>query len=245
VNTTEIERLSHFEDWYWWHRARTAIVTSLLRRAVTPRSTNRVLDVGCGAGGTSVALGEFGSVLGVDAHSAATARERGLHVASMDARRLALRAGSFDVAVALDVMEHLDDDAAAARELRRILRDDGLLLVSVPAYQGLWSNHDVALGHVRRYTRSEVVSLLERSGFEVEMASYAMGLVLAPAFVVRLLERVWPRRTGLDEKQSGYLRLPRPANAALSWLVALDRHTIGRVPIPCGLSVIAIAWKVA
>jgi SAM-dependent methyltransferase len=244
VKTAEIDRLAHFEDWYWWHRARTAIVTGVLRRFVSGRA-HRILDAGCGAGATSLALREFGNVVGVDfqPHAARAAHARGLQAATMDARRLALRDGSIDLAVALDVLEHLDDDRAAASELRRVLRTDGTLLVSVPAYQWLWSSHDVALGHVRRYTRAGLVAVLADAGFEVRTASYAMSLALPPAAAVRLLERALPTRASPDTEESGYVHLPTVANTVLTHLVALDRHVVGRMPVPFGLSVIAVARK--
>jgi SAM-dependent methyltransferase len=241
----EISRLAEFEDWYWWHRARTEIVTSVLRRTV-PTGSKRILDVGCGAGGTSLALREFGSVLGVDFRPSASeaARARGLQVASMDLRSLGVRTGSVDIAVALDVLEHVDDDHAAGLELSRVLKRDGVLLVTVPAYQWLWSSHDVALGHVRRYTRGSLTRVLEQAGFSVETASYAMSFAFPPAAVLRLFERAFRRRSRDNAPQSGYVRLPSLANAALTRLVALDRHIIGRLPIPWGLSVIAFARKV-
>lgn len=244
MNAAEIDRLSQFEEWYWWHRARTSIVTAVLRQHA-PRQNNHILDVGCGAGNTSLALREFGTVFGVDAscEAAATAHRRGLSAASMDATRLALRDDGFDIAVALDVLEHLDDDACAARELHRVLRPGGLLLVTVPAYQWLWSSHDVALHHRRRYRREDVSTVLERAGFRLEFASYAMSLALPPAAAVRLLERLRPKPAAVSESQSGYVPVPPLLNAALSWLVALDRHVIGRLPIPGGLSVIAVARK--
>lgn len=154
MDAAEIQRLAEYEEWYWWHRARQTIVTTLLRRHLPEGvPSRRVLDVGCGAGATSLVLREFGTVLGVDfgVEAATAARGRGLQSACMDAGHLGVRDESFDIVVALDVLEHLDDDVAAARELRRVLKPGGLLLVTVPAYRWLWSDHDVALGHRRRY----------------------------------------------------------------------------------------------
>jgi SAM-dependent methyltransferase len=247
MQATEIQRLAEFEEWYWWHRARQAIVRGVLRRYVTPNA-NRILDVGCGAGATSLVLNEFGEVLGVDAGALATkaARDRGLQVANMDATRLAARDGMFDVAVALDVLEHLDNDLGAARELLRVLRPGGLLLVTVPAYQSLWSSHDVALGHRRRYRRSAVRRLFAAAGFESITCSYVMSAALPAAAAVRLAERLPFRRNGAlneGDSQSGYVPLPPFANELLSHLVGLDGHLVGRLPVPFGLSVLGLARK--
>ena len=244
MQPTEIDRLAHFEEWYWWHRARQAIVARLLDRYVQgPRG--RVLDVGCGAGATSVVAAASGRLLGVDlgAEATAAARARGIEVAQMDATALATREGAFDLVVALDVLEHLDQDAAAARELLRTLRPGGALLVTVPAYQWLWSSHDVALGHRRRYTRGRLRTLLASAGFEVQLCSYVMTAALPAAAAVRLIERLPGRRPPPERAESGYIPLPRWLNSSLAWLVGLDGHLAGRVPLPGGLTVVAVARR--
>jgi SAM-dependent methyltransferase len=246
MQAAEIERLAHFEEWYWWHRARQSIVARLLAR-YRGDAHGRVLDVGCGAGATTLGLRSAGRVLGVDlgAEAVVAARERGLEVARMGAHGLAVRQGAFDVAVALDVLEHLDDDLGAAHELYRALRPGGRLLVTVPAYQWLWSSHDVALGHRRRYRQGDVRSLLESVGFEVELCSYVMTAVLPPAIVVRLLERLPGRRPPAAQSESGYLPIPRMLNELLTRIVSFDGVLAGRVPLPFGLSVAAVARKPA
>lgn len=244
MQSAEIERLAHFEDWYWWHRARQTIVTRLIDRYVQgPRG--RVLDVGCGAGATSVVAARGGRLLGVDlgAEATAAAHARGIEVAQMDATALATRDAAFDLVVALDVLEHLDDDATAAREILRTLRPGGCLVVTVPAYQWLWSSHDVALGHRRRYTKPRLRRVLASAGFEVELCSYVMTAVLPPAAGVRLLERLPGRRPPAERSESGYIPLPGWLNSTLSWLVGLDGHLAGRVPLPGGLTVTAVARR--
>ncbi len=248
MRATEIQRLAEFEEWYWWHRARQAIVRGVLNRYVSGTG-NRILDVGCGAGATSLVLNDFGEVFGVDAGVLATraARDRGLQVANMDATRLAVRDGAFDLVVALDVIEHLDNDFEAARELLRALRPGGTLLVTVPAYQSLWSSHDVALGHRRRYRRRALRRLFAAAGFESTTCSYVMSAALPPAALVRLAERLPLRRNGSapseSESRSGYVPLPGFANELLSRVVGLDGHLVGRVPVPFGLSVVGVARK--
>lgn len=245
MQASEIERLAHFEEWYWWHRARQTIVTRLLDRyAEGPRG--RVLDVGCGAGATSVVAARGGQLLGVDlgAEAVAAARGRGLEVAQMDATALGTREGAFDLVIALDMLEHVPNDAGAARELLRSLRPGGSLLVTVPAYQWLWSSHDVALGHQRRYTRGHLERLLASQGFEVRVCSYVMTSVLPAAVAVRLFERLPGRRKEETKAaESGYIPLPGWLNSTLAWLVGLDGHLAGRVPLPGGLSVAAVARR--
>ncbi|MBX7111697.1 MAG: class I SAM-dependent methyltransferase [Dehalococcoidia bacterium] len=244
MDATEHQRLADFEEWYWWHRARQSIVTRLLRRYVGTLP-GRILDVGCGTGATSAAIAEGGALLGVDLgpEAVASARARGLEVAQMDATSIGARSESFDLVVALDVLEHLGNPIAAAREFRRTLRPGGRLLVTVPAYQWLWSSHDVALGHHRRYTRAPLRRLLAEAGFEIDVCSYVMSAALPPAALFRLLERLPGRRPHEDDAESGYVAVPGWLNAILSRLVAFDGHLVGRVPIPGGLTVVALAHR--
>jgi SAM-dependent methyltransferase len=242
VQSSEVQRLAHFEEWYWWHRARQAIVSRLLRRFAPPAG-GMMLDVGCGSGATSLALREFGRIVGVElgAEGARAARSRGLEVTQMDAGRLGVADGSCSTVVALDVLEHLDDDGAAALELRRVLQPDGVLLVTVPAYRWLWSSHDVALGHRRRYRRTDMERLLRSAGFEIELCSYVMLLALPPAALLRLLERLPGRQPTATQAESGYVPIPRWLNSLLSLVVGWDGLLAGHIPMPFGLSVFAIA----
>ncbi len=240
VETGELERMAGFEDWYWWHRGRQTIVRRILARYAPPRA--RILDVGCGTGATSAALCGFGTVCGIDMGPAALrhARARGLAVARGSAEKLPVRPAALDVVVALDVIEHLDDDRLALREILRVLRPGGVLLATVPAYAFLWSSHDEALGHRRRYLRPQLRERVQDAGFEIALCSYIMGSILPIAIAVRLAERLMPRR---GPAQSGYPALPRFLNDALARLVGLGGHLAPIVSLPFGLSIILVARR--
>jgi SAM-dependent methyltransferase len=237
----EHERLAHFEEWYWWHRGRQAIVQRLAAR-YAPQGA-RLLDVGCGTGATTLGLRRFGRVFGLDIGRRAleVARARGLAVARASAERLPARPGAFDLVVALDVLEHLEDDVSAAREMLGALRPGGFLLATVPAYPFLWSGHDEVLGHRRRYLRRQLVAALERAGFEIALCSYVMGSILPAAIVVRLWER-WARR-GSPRRESGYVVVPAPLNALLAWITASGSRLLPWVRLPFGLSIAAVARR--
>ena len=147
---------------------------------------------------------------------------------------------TLDVVVALDVLEHLDDDRRALGEILRVLRPGGVLLTTVPAYPFLWSSHDEALGHRRRYRRAELRERVSSAGFEVMLCSYVMGSILPVAIAVRLVERLW-RRPGPAE--SGYLLLPRPLNDLLAHVVGLGGYLVHFMVLPFGLSIVAVARK--
>jgi SAM-dependent methyltransferase len=241
VDAAEHQRLAEHEEWYWWHRARERIVHHALERFAAPHP--RILDVGCGTGHTTASLRRFGPVVGVDLGAAAlaVAKTRNLDVARSSASRLPVPRACFDVAVALDVLEHLDDDAAAAREIFASLVPGGILVATVPAYASLWSQHDVALGHRRRYRRPELRRLLEGAGFALERCSYAMSLPLPVAAVARLAERLQP--ASREPATSRYLPVPRPVNDLLTCVGGFEGRLIQRMALPFGLSVLAVARK--
>jgi SAM-dependent methyltransferase len=216
----EHARLAEHEEWYWWHQARERIVHRVLRRQLSPPV--RLLDVGCGTGATTASLRAFGSVVGLDIGASALdrARQRGVVGARASAARLPVRPGSFDAVVGLDVLEHLEDDGAAASEMLAALAPGGLLLVTVPAYAFLWSSHDDALGHRRRYV---------------------MAAILPAALVVRLSERLRPHRRRVE--RSGYVPVPGFVNALLAWLVGLDGALLRWLRLPFGLSILAVARR--
>jgi SAM-dependent methyltransferase len=164
VEATEVRKLAELEDAHWWYRERR----HLLEREVRGLRPGRALDVGAAGGGNTRVLRDLGwqaAALEYGAEGAGVARERGLATLRADACRLPVADGSLDLVVAFDVLEHLDDDDAAVRDVRRVLRPGGHYVVAVPCDPALWSAHDEAVGHVRRYTRPTLTALLVRGGF--------------------------------------------------------------------------------
>jgi 2-polyprenyl-3-methyl-5-hydroxy-6-metoxy-1,4-benzoquinol methylase len=230
------------EESHWWFAARRSIVLRLLRTEIgEQRRPLRLLDVGCGAGGMLEYLREFGEATGVDSARDAIryAAEKGVDV----------RAGSlpdglpfgpeqrFDVVTLLDVIEHIDDDHASLRTIHGLLDPGGLLLLTVPAFPSLWSGHDVVNEHKRRYTRSDLRALLERAGFEVHTLSYFNTALFLPIAGARIVQRwLGGTTTGADEGS-----VPRPVNAILRSIFAAERHVLGRLTLPFGVSLIASA----
>lgn len=229
VDAAEIATLVALEDRHWWYRERRA----LLSRLVADLPAGSALDVGAAGGGNTAvltALGWSAVALEYSQEGALTAQQRGLATVRGDARRLPFADASLDLVTALDVLEHLDDDAAAAREIHRVLRPGGRVVVTVPVDPRLWSAHDEAVGHVRRYTRSSVLALLVRAGLEIDSVRSWMVL-LRPA--VAAARR---RSTGSDLSEPSRL-----ANAVLGAIVRWERHLpVERMP---GVSVLVRARR--
>jgi SAM-dependent methyltransferase len=219
VESTEIRWQASQEDRHWWFRERRV----LLRRELRGMPPGRALDIGAGAGGnTRVLVGRGWDAVAVEysADGAQIARERGIPVVRADALALPVRDRAVDLVVAFDVLEHLDDDRGAAAEIHRVLRPGGTALVAVPADPRLWSAHDDAVGHVRRYTRDTLPALITGAGLEIESVG-AWNVLLRPV-------AAWRRRrlAGSDVTE-----LPPVVNLGLSAVIALERYLpVGGLP---------------
>ncbi|MEU8122574.1 class I SAM-dependent methyltransferase [Spirillospora sp. NPDC049024] len=214
MDATEIRRLAEQEDRHWWFRERRARLARELRRLPRPRDGDRALDVGAAGGGNTRILAAHGwraLAADISPEAVAIARSRGLAAVHADARALPLPSGAFGVVTALDVLEHVDDDERAVREIARVLRPGGTALITVPCDMALWSAHDEALSHVRRYDRAGLAAVVARAGLVVDRL-WSWNVLLRP--VVR-----WRRGRGGDD-----LRPPHPLlNAALGAVVGGER----------------------
>ncbi len=230
-----IRRQAEEQSSGWWFRGRAEIVHSLLPE---PDGTKRVADIGCGWGGLTETLSAWGSVVGVEPSEAARAeaKRRGVEVLAGEADALPLEDGSVDIVVSTDVLEHLDDDVAAVREIERVLVPDGIALVTVPAYPRLFSSHDVALEHRRRYTRRTIAEAIRAGGLEPERTTNFNSILLPVAAASRLATRNRPPKA-----QSG--AAPGPLNGLLYGTMRLERAMIGRFDLPAGLTIAVRARK--
>lgn len=228
------------EDRHWWYRGRRVVLERVIDDLRLPARA-RILDAGCGSGRNMVELARHGTVTGIELSetSVALARERGMGEAiAGSVLEMPFEAGSFDLAASLDVIEHLEDDIGALRELRRVVTPGGSLLVTVPAYQWLWSGHDEVNHHFRRYTRRSLQRAGERAGWQQVRTTYFNSLLLPAAVMLRVLDR-FSRKT--TESSLDLWVPPEPLNWLLERPLQLEAALIGRGGrIPAGLSLLAV-----
>jgi SAM-dependent methyltransferase len=228
------------DEHHWWYRGRRRVIRAQLDQlALAPGA--RVLDAGCGSGRTLQELVDYGTVQGVelDPEAAELARSRG-HGEVLVGRleELPFPEATFDLITCLDVIEHTPDDRVTLTELRRVCRPGGWLLVTVPAYQALWSFHDEANHHFRRYSRRMLADAAVSSGWTVERMTSFNSLLLAPAAAVRLAQRRFGTHNGYTNDLAlgpAWLNdvLEQPLRMEASWLAR------GRA-LPFGLSLMAV-----
>jgi SAM-dependent methyltransferase len=242
MRPAEYARMHAAEERQWWYAGMRRISLAVLDRLL-PQGGLRLLDAGCGTGWNVRVLRRYGAVVGVDraAEALALGRDRGVPLARADLACLPFAEGTFDAATVFDVLYHLwvKDDQAAVRELARVLRAGGLLLVRVPALGWLRGAHDEEVLTRHRYGRDELVRLLETCGFSIVRATYCNMLLLPLVAARRAIDR-WSRRRGSDVEF-----LPRPVEAFFRALLALEACWLARWTLPIGSSLLVVARKQA
>lgn len=238
------------DERHWWYRGRRRVIRAELDALDLPAGA-QILDAGCGSGRTMVELADYGTVSGVELneHAAEVARARGVgEVRIGRLEQLPWPDASFDLMTCLDVIEHTPDDRATLAELARVCRPGGRALITVPAYPALWSMHDEANHHYRRYSRAMLRAACTGGGWRLERMSSFNGLLLAPAAVVRVAERRRLARAGGGGNGYGNNLDIGPAwlNSALEWPLALEARWLGRGgTLPAGLSLLAVLSRLA
>jgi len=233
------DRMAEIDRDHWWFVGRRKILTALIERWRPKQEPLRVLEVGCGTGSNIAMLQQFGTVDAIepDDHARAfAARRTGVAIKGGYLPDVPLKDGYYDLIVLLDVLEHIPDDKAALAALKPKLAPGGRLMLTVPAMPSLWSGHDVAHHHQRRYTARALEAVVRSAGYR-PLRRTAFNSLLLPAIVgVRWLNRLLGR-TGGDEDRIP----PRPVNALLTRLFGAERHVAVRGLFPVGISLALLA----
>ncbi len=228
----------------WWHTARRKLFRDAVAQAVHGRHDARVLDLGCSA---QLDFAQADSLRVINAHSSLSALafhqiEGSRNLVCASPEDLGFVSNSFDAIVAGDILQSVSDDRIALREMRRVLKDGGLLCLTAPAYPFLWGEEDEARGHQRRYTANELRRKLNNCGFEISRVSYLVASGFLPSIVGRTLKDLFRKSAASGGGHQGPSWL---ANAAMVMLLDCERHLIRYINLPFGTRVVCWARKPA
>jgi len=237
------DRMAELDQQHWWFTARRRILAEVIRRIVRPPTAARILELGCGTGHNLDMLGAFGTVEAseLDDHArelAAKRLGRAIEAAALpDLSRFP--ADSYDMIALLDVLEHVVDDKGSLAAIFTRLKPGGALLLTVPANPWMWSAHDVAHHHHRRYRKTDLAALARAAGYEIDLLSPFNTMLFPLIAGVRVLNKV----RGHDSADDA---LPaKPVNSVLDRLFGFEAGLIGRLPFPFGVSLVAVLRRPA
>ncbi len=239
------EKFHRTEEWNWWFVARRHTMKCLLKNV---DKKSQILDIGCGGGPLLAELKELGfaNAEGVDISKEAITKckQRGLNVYQTDAHHLQYEENSFDVLIASDSLEHLQNDDAALKNWHHILKPGGKIVVCGPAYMFLWSEHDIIHHHYKRYTKSILAKKMKENGFTIKRAGYWNFALLFPTTIFRLVQRVKNKIFTSPHPPKDQLAGINPEiNKLFIGLMRLENIIFNSVPFPCGVTVFVEATK--
>lgn len=236
------DRMAEHDSTHWWYRARRDILADYLTRYGGLPEGARILEIGCGTGHNLPMLSAFGTVDAIEIDPAARAiasARLGRPVGDAPLPALpGVERGGYDLVAVLDVVEHIEDDVAALAAMRTCLKPGGKVLIAVPAHQWMWSAHDEVNHHHRRYSKATLVKAIRAAGLHEGRLSYFNSLL----FPLAAAARVAGRLTGRDDSDDS--PPAAPVNALFERIFRIERHLVGRVPMPIGVSIVTLATPV-
>jgi len=248
MNVEEYEKMYNQENTYWWFQGRKQILFKMIRHYdLLKNGRARVLDIGCGTGLILQGISGESYAIGVDFSSKALSfcEKRNLeNLVRGDVRDLPIATSSVDLVLALDLLEHIEDDKGLMNEIRRVLKPEGYLLATVPAHQYLWSEHDEALHHYRRYSKRDFLYLVKDKGFSLIKYSYVISLTFLPILVFRLTQKAYRSfKSSKNKPKTHIIILPEILNALLIRILEMEGGLLKRLNFPFGVSLLCIAQK--
>ncbi|MFN3943658.1 MAG: class I SAM-dependent methyltransferase [Allosphingosinicella sp.] len=232
------DRMAEHDQVHWWYVARRRILADLIAREVKLPPDARLLEIGCGTGHNFEMLRRFGRLdaIEVDGKARAFASSRLGH--AVESAPLPGLPGipdrTYHLVALLDVLEHIDEDVASLKSIADKLAPGGRILLTVPANEWMWSAHDVVHHHKRRYSKASLRRTVEAAGLKAELLTPFNSLLFPLAAALRIVGKA-RGKTDSDDKMPG-----AALNGAFTRIFGLERHLVGRVPLPFGVSLVAI-----
>lgn len=240
----EYQKMANFEENYWWHKGKKHLVEVILDTYFNGNKEKlEILEIGCGTGGITKELTKWGKVTGVDTSKEAIeiCRKRGIsHLIVADFNNLSKEQlnTKFDLILALDVLEHIQDDIRTLKKVRSYLKKNGYFFASVPAHKFLWSEHDEALHHKRRYHSLEITHKLKDTGFNIVKKTY----FVVTAFPVIAFYRIagnFFKKTAYPK--TSYIQLPELLNNLMVYILKMEATLIRKISFPIGTTIVIVA----
>ena len=244
MEQVEYEKMGEFESHYWWHRGKLHLIETMFDKYLG-KSGLRSIEMGCGTGEVMDLAQKWGDVTGVEISKSAVdyCKSRGfknLILGDVTKLSVAELGKDYDLALSMDVLEHVQDDVAAMKKIHEILKPGGYFFVSVPAYKFLWSNHDEALHHKRRYHSLEIKQKLKDSGFEILQSTHFVAALFFPIAFVRLMSN-FVRRSAYPK--SSYVAVPDFLNNLFITLLKVESTFTKFMNLPLGTTLFVVARK--
>ncbi len=239
-------KIEHYKSLYdnemksWWYRVRRNFILKIIKKYTKISSLN-ILDVGCGTGALMIELSHFGNISGIDIAQTAIdfCKTRGISDVKVgNALDIPYSDNSFDVVLALDVLEHIKEDELAIKELKRVLKPNGILITFVPAFMILWGITDTISEHYRRYTRKDFKKKILSSGLDIVIISYFNFFLFIPILIVRKIVNLFNIKVKNENNMT-----PEPINTILYFIFSIELFVLNYINLPFGVSLFCISKK--
>lgn len=247
MNKEYVQEYAKLEREHWWFLVRQKIILQFLKKYISPGDQQlHILNIGAAGGGSSEFLKLFGAVTSVETEPLFIEylKKQNINVTEASITNLPYDDNRFDLVCAFDVIEHVDDDAQAMKEMQRVCKNDGAICITVPAFKSLWSQHDVVNGHFRRYKKNDLKVLFEKTKqLESIETTYFNSLLFLPILIVRKISNQFRKNKKETESDFSYFKTPALSNSVLKKIFGLELPLLKLFHFPFGASLISFLKK--